>query len=472
MMLFTFPRGREFIRTLLNSPSRRSGFNPTCRAEARPTFRITLLTLLLTANPAHALTLAEAIELAQRNDPTYLASQANVQVNRARANQAFARRLPQLTASFNNNSNQRDYTALGNRPNPVVERYNSRATQLNLTQPLLHVEKVIAQHQADTQVDQAEYQQLAAEQNLLLRLAQAWLETLHAQTTILAADSKVRASQQEMELSQKASDKGVMSITERETAQMRHAQARAEQIAAQNEYELKLSTLEQIIGTDEHPHASALSQRLLALSPTPLADWLTQAEQSNPTVLAAQRALDVAEQEVQKQRAGHLPTLDLVASRNQSTQGSGITGGGAGFRSNIDSIGIQLNLPLYSGGEQTAKIGEAHALRDKARHELEAARRTTRLNIKQAWHNWQSAHARQQSGKQTLQSTEFALQAATAQRAHGLKADLDVLQAQQQRDEAQRDWHKARTEILLSYLKLKAETGGLTDEEVAGMVEK
>ncbi|MDD4958925.1 MAG: TolC family outer membrane protein [Gallionella sp.] len=429
-----------------------------------------MLTLLLTAANAHALTLAEAIALAQRNDPTYLASQSNVQVNRARADQAFARRLPQLTASFNSNSNQRDYTALGNRPNPVSERYNSRATQINLTQPLLHVEKAISQHQADTQVSQAEYQQLAAEKNLLLRLAQAWLETLHAQTAILASDSKVRASQQEMELSQKATDKGVMSITERETAQMRHAQALAEQTAAQNEYELKLSTLEQIIGTDERPNDSALSDRLLALAPTPLADWLAQAEQNNPTVLAAQRALEVAEQEVHKQHAGHLPTLDLVASRSQSTQGSGITGGGAGFRSNIDSIGVQLNIPLYSGGEQNAKIGEAHALRDKARYELEAARRTTRLNIKQAWHNWQSAHARQQSGKQTLQATEFALQAATAQRTHGLKADLDVLQAQQQRAEAQRDWHKARTEILLAYLKLKAETGELTDEDVVGMV--
>lgn len=456
----------ELIRTLLNPPNlfkkRANKFAPTTG----------LLILLLTASHAHALTLAEAIALAQRNDPTYLASQANVQVNRARAEQAFSRRLPQLTASFNNNSNQRDYTALGNRPNPVSERYNSRATQLNLTQPLLHVDKIIAQHQADSQVSQAEYQQLAAEKNLLLRLAQAWLETLYAQTAILASDSKVRTSQQEMELSQKATDKGVMSITERETAQMRHAQALAEQTAAQNEYELKLATLEQIIGTDEPPHASALSDHLLTLAPTPLADWLAQAEQNNPTVLAAQRALEVAEQEVHKHRAGHLPTLDLVASRSLSTQGSGITGGGAGFHSSIDSLGIQLNIPLYSGGEQNAKIGEAHALRDKARYELDAARRTSRLNIKQAWHNWQSAHARQQSGKQTLQATEFALQAATAQRTHGLKADLDVLQAQQQRAEAQRDWHKARTEILLSYLKLKAETGELTDEDVAGMVGK
>jgi len=425
---------------------------------------------LTTASHAHALTLAEAIALAQRNDPTYLASQANVQVNRARADQAFARRLPQLTASFNNNSNQRDYTALGNRPNPVAERYNSRATQINLTQPLLHVDKNIAQHQADTQVSQAEYQQLAAEKNLLLRLAQAWLETLHAQTAILASDSKVRASQQEMELSRKATEKGVMSITERETAQMRHAQALAEQTAAQNEYQLKLSALEQIIGTDERPNPSALSDRLLALAPTPLADWLAQAELSNPTLLAAQRALDVAEQEVYKQRAGHLPTLDLVASRSLSTQGSGITGGGVGFRSSIDSIGVQLNLPLYSGGEQNAKIGEALALRDKAIHELEAARRTTRLNIKQAWHNWQSAHARQQSGKQTMQATEFALQAATAQRSHGLKADLDVLQAQQQRDEAQRDWHKAQMEMVVNYLKLNAETGALTEELLAEMV--
>lgn len=430
--------------------------------------------IVTSTNPVHALTLNDAIEQALHNDPTYLAAQANADASRARSSQAFARLMPQLTASANTNDNRRDYNLLNSRGNSIPEHYNSHGAQVNLTQPLLHAEKYLALNQADLQVNQADYQLAAAEKDLLMRLVQAWLDIRQARDVVTVADSRLQASQKEMDLARQASEKGVMSMTELEAAHAKRDQAQAEQVTAQTEHSLKLAELEQIIGSSDAPVSAVLSNRVSALNPdqgTP-EQWIAQAESGSPAILAARRALDAANQEVSKQRAGHLPTLDLIASYNNATQGSGLTGGQAGFRSTVNSIGVQLNVPLFSGGEQNAKVNEALAMRDKAGYELEATRRSTHLKIKQAWLTLKSSQARQQSGQQAAKSASIALKSAEAQRANGLKADLDVLQAQQQRDEVLRDWNKARNDAILNYLKLRAETGQLTGRDVSGMERK
>lgn len=433
----------------------------------------TLICVCITiwANPVHALTLNDAIEQALHNDPTYLAAQANADASRARSSQAFARLMPQLTASANTNANRRDYALLNSRGNSLPEHYNSHGTQVNLTQPLLHAEKYLALNQADLLVNQADYQLAAAEKDLLMRLAQAWLDIRQARDVVTAADSRLQASQKELDLARRASEKGVMSMTELEAAQAKRDQAQSEQVTAQTEHSLKLAVLEQIIGQSDAPSNAVLSNSFFSLDPnqsTP-EQWIAQAENGSPSILAARRALDAANEEVSKQRAGHLPTLDLIASYNNAAQGSGLTGGQAGFRSTVNSVGVQLNVPLFSGGEQNAKVGEALAMRDKASYELEATRRTTQLKIKQAWLTWKSGYARQQFGKQAAKSANIALKSAEAQRAHGLKADLDVLQALQQRDEVLRDMNKARNDAVLNYLKLSAETGQLTGGDLLGM---
>lgn len=433
----------------------------------------TFICVVAWINPAHALTLAEAIEQALHNDPTYLSAQANVAANRARSSQALGRLLPQITASANTNDNRRDYALLNNRGNTTTEHYNSHGVQVNLTQSLLHAEKYFALNQADLLVDQADYQLAAAKQDLLIRLVQAWLDIRQAHDAVSASDSKLAAGQKALDLARRALEKGVMSLTELEDAKARCDQAQSELVTAQTEYDFKLAVLEQIIGKEvratDIPAGTALSDRYASLDPEQRAvgHWIAQAENGSPTILAARRALDAANEEVSKQRAGHLPTLDMVASYNNATQGSGLTGGQAGFRNTVNSVGVQLNVPLFSGGEQNAKVGEALAMRDKARYELEAARRSTHLKIRQAWLAWKSSHARQQYGRQAVKSANLALKSAESQRAHGLKADLDVLQARQQRDEVMRDLNKANSDLLLNYLRLGAETGQLSENDLS-----
>ena len=424
---------------------------------------------LLTVQPASALTLKEAVELAMSNDPTFLAAQANLNVSRERAAQAVSGLFPQLTATANTTANRRIYTLHSQPPpaNTPTERYNSNSAQLNLTQPLWRHSSMIAMTQADLTVSQADFQLSAAAQDLLVRLAQAWFDAMQARDGVLVAEAQAQTARQQLDLSQRGHDKGVLSLTELEDARAKHDQAVAEHAMAQSELEIKLATLEQIVGPTPHM-PPVLSDQFDAepFGGNTLEQWLMLAEDGNPALLAAQRAVDAANEEVRKQVAGHEPTLDLVASYGKSTQAVGISGGQLGFDSKQGSVGLQLNMPLYAGGGQNAKVREALALRDKAAQELEAARRNARLNAKQAWFTWRASGVRETSARQAVQSALLAVNGAQSARARGVKADIDVLQAQQQHAVALRDWRKARYDSIVSQLKLKAACGRLSGDEL------
>lgn len=427
------------------------------------------LTLLLVAQAATALTLKEAVELAMSNDPTFLAAQANLNVSRERAEQAVAGLFPQITASASTTSNRRKYALQSNPPptNTPTENYNSNSAQLNLTQPLWRHNSIIAMTQADLAVSQADFQLIAAAQDLLVRLSQSWFDTMQARDSVIAAEAQVNAAQQQLQLSQSGHDKGVLSLTELEDARAKHEQAVAEHAMAQSELEIKLATLEQIVGPATHTPPILSNQfASSAVDGTTLEQWLKQAEEGNPSLLAAQRAVDAANEEIRKQEAGHEPTLDLVASYGNNAQAAGISGGQLGFESRQSTIGLQLNMPLYAGGGQSAKVREALAMRDKAAQELEAARRNARLSAKQAWFTWRASAVREASSKQAMQSAGLALSGAQSARARGVKADIDVLQAEQQHATALRDWRKARYDAIISQLKLKAASGQLAKEEL------
>lgn len=428
------------------------------------------LALMLIASPAQALTMKEAVELAMHNDPTFLAAQASLNVSRERADQAVAGLFPQLTASANTTDNHRRYALRTDPPqtNVPTEHFNSNSAQLNLTQPLWRHSSVIAMTQADLTVDQADFQLKAAAQDMLVRLAQAWFDAMQARDGMMVADAQVQVAQQQLELSQRGLDRGVLSLTELEDARAKHEQAVAEQAMAQSELEIKLATLEQIVGPNPHTPPVLTDQFVTSSAGSGTLDqWLAQAENGNPALLAALRGLDAANEEIRKQRAGHEPTLDIVASYGNTAQGAGIPGGGQlGFDSRLRTVGLQFNMPLYAGGGQNAKVREALALRDKAAQELEAARRSARLAAKQSWFTWRASQVRETSARQAVQSATLALNGAQSARARGVKADTDVLQAQQQHATALRDWRKARYDSIVSQLKLKAACGQLSGDDL------
>lgn len=440
------------------------------KLRAGSVFFFVIACAMITGNTAQAMTLNEAVAQALLNDPTYLAAQSNLQVSHERAKQALANLLPQLSASANSSKNRRIYTLQNNNAanNGQPEHYRSSSVQLNLTQPIFHHANIIALEQANIVENESDYQLAAAGQDLLVRLVQAWFDVMQARDAVVFSEAQLHAAKQKWELMRRGSELGIMSLTERENGRASYEQAVADDATARTDEAIKLAALEQIVGK-ANPLIPALSEKL----PEPLSPghdlnyWLAQARLRNPTLLAAQRALEAATDEIHKQQAGHEPTLDFVASHGRTEQGSGLIGGQSGFTTYQDTVGVQLNLPLFAGGGQSAKVREAIALRDKASHDREAALRKVELEVKRTWYTWRAGHARYLSARQGIKATAMALKGAKSEKRHGVKAELDVLKARQQYERAIQDWHKARYDMIVSRIRLKATAGTLAGEDLA-----
>lgn len=434
-------------------------------------FFVGLIALGFLSESCSALTLSEALTLARQGDPAYRSAQANLIVAQERANQSFAGLLPQVNASGNTNWNHRVYSTQTTPSTTYDDKFNSNSAQINLTQPLWRTANRVAVTQADAAVAQANYQLATADQDLLVRLTQAWFDVLLARDHLIYTQGQVAATRYEWEQGVRLVELGIVGPPIREEARMKFDQANAERAAAESDQAVKFSALEQIIGAAPFPTLPALSDQYTPqdLSGDKQEKWLTLAQANSPAVHAAMAALDMANEEIRKQRAGHEPTVDITSSYGKNAQGSGSYGGQVGYNSTTSAIGLQFNLPIYSGGGQTAKVKEAVALRDKALQELESARRSARAQSIQAWHGWQASQSRLTAATQAVQYSTLNLQSALSGVATGVKKELDVLRGRQQLYAALRDHLRARYELTLNYFRLKATVGLLVDEDLTGL---
>jgi outer membrane protein len=179
--------------------------------------------------------------------------------------------------------------------------------------------------------------------------------------------------------------------------------------------------------------------------------------------------VSAAEDEIRKQRAGYQPTLDVTGSYGRNSQQVGNFPGQAGYDIRQGVIGLQLNVPLYSGGAQFARVDEAIALREKARQDLVSTQRAAQLGAKQAWFGWLAANTRRAAAVQAGRAALLALRAADSGLAAGVRTQLDRLQAQQQLEAARRDLNKAHYELVVSFVRLKAACGQLSDEDLQAL---
>lgn len=415
--------------------------------------------------------MGEAVERALHNDPVYLGAQASLGVSRARADQASAAMMPQLSATVNAMRNSREYAQNNARgvPTNLLEKYNSDSAQLNLTQPLLHLDSYYAMRAADYVTAQSDQQLLSAGQDLLVRLAQAWFDVMQARDAVRFAQSQSMLASHQLERALEARDKGLMSATDAELARGKSQVAAAGLAAEETKLNVKLGALEQITGPLDAPILPELPER--ALLPEhrgdSLAHWDKLAEEHSPDILASRYALEAANDEVFRQYAGHGPKLDVVASYGKSAQGAGLVGGQAGFSAKTASVGLQLNVPLFSGGEQSAKVREAIAQKEKAKQDLELAVRKVRLSVKQAWYGWSSGASMLAATRVNVESTGLALKGARLARERGIKSDADVMKAQNDYDGAVKDFRQSQYDLYMSYFRLLAATGGLTGSELA-----
>lgn len=418
-----------------------------------------------------AQSLSSLFDRARSSEPTYLGARTNVQAAKARTDQAFGALLPQISASANTNINDRSYqTRIENAPT-VYDRYNSNSTQFTLTQPLWRYANVAGLQQAAAAALQAGHQLAGTEQDLSAKLVAAWFDVLAASDNVLFTVKQAAATRKQWEIARRGLELGVSGLPQAEDARAKYDQARAEATSAETEAQIKLAALEQLVGTLKDFNAPRIiDDAVLAdLSGDQLDKWLQASETGNPAIQAALQAFEAADAEVRKQLAGHQPTLDLVGTYSQNSQAVGGFPLQPGYNIKQGAIGLQLNVPIFSGGTQSGKVNEAVANREKVRFDIEAARRAATLAAKQAWFGWKAAFVRAEAGLQAVKAAQVALQAAWAGRDTGLKMELEVLQGEQQLRAAQRDLHKGRYDQLAAHVKLKSVAGLVTAEDMVAL---
>jgi outer membrane protein len=371
-----------------------------------------------------------------------------------------------LSANTQYNDRELQFRGPPNNPASGTTRFNSNSLNVTATQPLFRFQNWITYEQAKNQVSQAEATFLQVAQDLIVRVAQAYFDVLLAENNVALAAAQTTAFSEQLAQAKRNFEVGTATITDANDAQARHDLAVSQEIAAQNDLEIKKQTLRQITGRLP-PELAKLSSRFTPVLPSPnnMDEWVEQSTTSSLQVRIAQAAADIASQEVSKNRGGHLPTLDAVASYIDFGQGAG-TQIGPGFVSTTKYIGLQLALPIYQGGLINSKVREALANEEKARQDLENTKRTVALNTRSAFLGVTNGVAQIKALEAALVSSQSSLDSTKLGQEVGVRTQVDVLNSTQQLITTRRDHAQAIYSYAVNVLKLKAAAGTLTADDL------
>jgi outer membrane protein len=424
---------------------------------------------LLAVPPVAAEDLLQIYREAQQNDPALAAARATWVATQERMPQARAALLPNVSAAGAANVNNLNETLHTDPPVDINNR-NFRFGSLGVSaaQPLYRPQNSVAYDQAKQQVAQADYTLSFAQQDLILRVAQAYFDVLLAEFTVDLAESQKAAVSEQLAQAKRNFEVGVATITDTNEAQAKYDSIVALEISARNDLDNRRTALRAIIGR----FPASLKRVGPGFEPTlPSPDtldyWVDRALAENLAVKIAAYNFDIATLEVDKQRAGHYPTLDLVGSYSLQT-GSGSSS--VNLSSNFDlrqaQLGVQLTVPIYQGGFVDSKVREAIALQDNARQNLELARRTALFNAQTGFTGVNSAVASVQAFEQALKSAQVAYESNRLGQEVGVRTNLDVLNTQQNVFQTRRDLAQSYFNYLIGVLRLKAAVGTLSEQDL------
>ena len=429
----------------------------------------TAAVLLSASLHARSADLLEVFRQAQSGDAVYASARAAWAAAQEKLPQARGGLLPTISLTGSTQYNDRDIrfrdaTIVGS-----SSRFNSNSLLLSLNQPVFRAQNLVAYQQGKTQLEQADASLAAAAQDLITRVAQAYVDVLLARDNVAFAAAQKTAIGEQLTQAKISFQVGTATITDTNEAQARFDLAASQEIAAQSDLEIKSRTLELLIGKTT-PVLAPLGTGLQLVTPQPAAleKWVEDSRSSNPQVRVADSNLVLARQEVTRNRAGHLPTVDAFASTGVNRAGVG-TLGGPGTNIDINSIGVQMAVPIYQGGIVNSRVREAAANEDRAVRDLDGARRNAELATRQAYVGVTSGIAQVKALEAALVSSQSALDSSRLGREVGVRTQVDVLNAQQQLFSARRDLAQAKYNYIMSTLKLKAAVGRLSEADIVAV---
>jgi len=406
---------------------------------------------------------------AQKSDPQLAAARASWDATQEKVPQARAGLLPSISATGAANVDQYHFSASGESELDVNRSFYQANLTVSASQPLYRYQNVVLYDQAKQQVTQSDYTLVLAQQDLILRTAGAYFDVLLAEFNVeLAAQQKLAVAEQ-LAQAKRNFEVGTATITDTNEAQAKYDQIVATEIQALNDLDRRRTALRAIVG--RFPQSlKRVGRGFVPDPPDPntLDYWVDKAVNNNMSVRFSQANYEIAALEVERNKAGHYPTLDLVASYG------GLVGNAAqniGVRNNstLGLVGIQLTVPIYTGGFVNSRVREAIALQDKARQDLETARRSAITNAQDGFSGVNSAVASVKANEQAVASAEVALQSNKLGQEVGIRTNLDVLNVQQNVYSARRDLANAYFTYLLAVLRLKAAVGTLDEQDLADL---
>jgi outer membrane protein len=402
-------------------------------------------------------------------DAQFAASRSVLDAGREKLPQGRSGLLPTIGLSASTTWNDTESTTRASPPFTRSAEYNSNGWSVSLTQPLFRWQNWASYQQGELAVIQAEAQFAAARQDLIVRVAQAYFDVILAQEAVATAAAQKTAIAEQLESAKRNFEVGTATITDTHEAQARYDLALATEIAAQNDLSVKRQALRVVAGKEpEILKVLKAGAQIGRPQPDDLGKWAETAESGNLSVQQAQAALEIATQELSKQRAGHYPTLDLVATHGRSGTGfSSTTASGVDARST--TIGLQLAVPVFAGGYVSSRDREAAALKDKALADLDNARRQAALGARQAYLGVTSGLSQVKAYEAALASSQAALESNKLGYEVGVRINIDVLNAQSQLFDTRQKLMKARLDTLIAQLKLKAAAGSLAEEDLAAI---
>ena len=420
------------------------------------------------ASNAQAQSLVEMYEAARGYDAGFMSARAQFEANLAKANQTLGGILPNIALSA---SATRGYIDIRNDVgmNPDPRFYATGAGAVTMSQPIYRPLAWAAYRQGGRQLQQAAAQYEAAEQDLLIRVSQAYFDVLTSEDNLELVKTQKKAVGEQLASAKRNFEVGTATITGVRDAQARFDLANAQEIAADNDLRIKRLALDLAVGM-RHTQPKRLADNTKLIEP-PTEDvnaWVSQSETASASVRQAQLALEIASLEVDKANAGHKPTLDaqLSYAGARNVNGTSTTALASSNHVFSPSAAVVLNVPIFAGFSTMYRVKETVALEDKARADYENARRTTAQATRTAYFGLIAGLSQVKAYEAAEASSQSALDANKLGYSVGVNINIDVLNSQSQLYQTKRDLAKARYDVLVGNLKLRQAAGTLTPADL------
>lgn len=435
----------------------------------------TLLTLsillgLSASSLAGADSLLDVYNIAKQNDAQVLAAAAARDAGQEALPQARSALLPQINANAAYDLQVQDShgTAAFRGQTGGIDSHQKDGNQtltLDITQQIYHHDTWIALSQAEKSVKRADLEYDAAKQALIVRVAQAYFDTLFAEDNVVYNRSNKEAIGRQLEQTKQRFNVGLIAITDVHEAQARYDQATSDEIVAKNQLDTANEALREITAR-YHDSLAKLSGEVPMASPTPalVDDWIKFSEEQNPSLNAQKLATEIARDEVKRRSAGHLPYADLTARFSDGTASKD-----SDYDYYQNNVGVQLTVPLYSGGRTSSSVREGESLHTQSTQVLEQTHRAVVKDTKTAYLGVEASIAAVKALKQAVVSSKSALEATQAGFEVGTRTIVDVLDSTRAVYLADRNLSQAKYAYLLNGLRLKQAGGILKEEDLASV---